>query len=177
MTAYILAIDQGTTGTTALLVGHDLRIHGRQTVDFPQHFPRPGWVEHDPEEIWVSTRKAVLDLLESTATSTGQIQAIGITNQRETTLLWERKNSRPVGNAIVWQCRRTAEICQNLKKQGMEETYRQGLAPPYSNMRSSKQYCRGKRLDPSAKSVMDEEDKWVTRGYPKSYAMRGSYCH
>ena len=124
MTAYILAIDQGTTGTTALLVGHDLRIHGRQTVDFPQHFPRPGWVEHDPEEIWVSTRKAVLDLLESTATSTGQIQAIGITNQRETTLLWERKNSRPVGNAIVWQCRRTAEICQNLKKQGMEETYR-----------------------------------------------------
>ena len=121
MTEYILAIDQGTTGTTALLVGHDLRIHGRQTVDFQQHFPRPGWVEHDPEQIWVSVRKAILYLLESTGVATGQIQAIGITNQRETTLLWERNDGHPVSNAIVWQCRRTADICQDLKNQGLEE--------------------------------------------------------
>ena len=125
MTEYILAIDQGTTGTTALLVGHDLRIHGSQTVDFPQHFPKPGWVEHNPEEIWVSVRKAILYLLEKTEVSTGQIQAIGITNQRETTLLWDRATGQAVHNAIVWQCRRTADICQQLKDQGLEETYRQ----------------------------------------------------
>ena len=123
MTAYILAIDQGTTGTTALLVGHDLRIHGSRTVDFRQHFPKPGWVEHDPEEIWASVRRAVLDLLDVTGTRPGQIHAIGITNQRETTLLWERQNGRPVANAIVWQCRRTAEICQRLKNSGFEELY------------------------------------------------------
>jgi len=124
MTDYILAIDQGTTGTTALLVGHDLRIHGSQTIDFQQHFPKPGWVEHNPEEIWSSVRQAILELLAATGTSTGQIQAIGITNQRETTLLWERKSGRPVANAIVWQCRRTAEICQRLKARGIEERYR-----------------------------------------------------
>ena len=124
MTEYILAIDQGTTGTTALLIGHDLCIHGRQTIEFPQHFPKPGWVEHDPEEIWASTRKAILYLIEETGISTGQIQAIGITNQRETTLLWERNGGQPIGNAIVWQCRRTAEICQSLKNQGLAETYR-----------------------------------------------------
>jgi glycerol kinase len=124
MAEYILAIDQGTTGTTALLIGQDLRIHGLQTVDFPQHFPQPGWVEHDPEEIWTSVRKAILYLLEKTTISTAQIQAIGITNQRETTLLWERNGGRPIGNAIVWQCRRTAEICQKLINQGLQETYR-----------------------------------------------------
>jgi glycerol kinase len=124
MISYILAIDQGTTGTTALLVGHDLRIHGRHTVEFPQHFPKPGWVEHDPEEIWLSVRSAIMELLAATGTATGQIQAIGITNQRETTLLWERRDSRPVANAIVWQCRRSADICQRLKHQGFEETYR-----------------------------------------------------
>jgi glycerol kinase len=124
MTEYILAIDQGTTGTTALLVGHDLRIHGRQTIDFKQYFPKPGWVEHNPEEIWVSVRKAILELFAATGASPGQIQAIGITNQRETTLLWERKDGRPVANAIVWQCRRTAEICQKLRTAGFEERYR-----------------------------------------------------
>jgi glycerol kinase len=124
MQDYILAIDQGTTGSTALLVGHDLRVHGHRTVDFPQHFPKPGWVEHDPEEIWVSVRQAVLDLLEATGTASRQILAIGITNQRETTLLWERAGSRPVANAIVWQCRRSAEVCKLLKEQGLEELYR-----------------------------------------------------
>jgi glycerol kinase len=81
-------------------------------------------VEHNPEEIWASVRQAILDLLVATGTATGQIQAVGITNQRETTLLWERKSGRPVANAIVWQCRRSAEICQKLKTQGFEETYR-----------------------------------------------------
>ncbi len=121
---YILAIDQGTTGSTALLVGHDLCIHGRHTVDFPQHYPQPGWVEHDPEEIWLSVRQAVLDLLEKTGTRAQQIQAIGMTNQRETTLLWERRDGRPVANAIVWQCRRTADICKQLRERGLEPAFK-----------------------------------------------------
>lgn len=124
MQEFILAIDQGTTGTTALLVGHDLRVHGYRTVDFPQHFPKPGWVEHDPEEIWASVRQATLELLEATDTASRQIMAIGITNQRETALLWERTDNRPAANAIVWQCRRSAPICENLKNHGLEEMYR-----------------------------------------------------
>lgn len=124
MTEYILAIDQGTTGTTALLVGHDLSVHGRRTVDFPQHYPKPGWVEHDPDDIWSSVRQAILDLLEATGTKTGQILAVGITNQRETTLLWDRRDGRPAGNAIVWQCRRSAEICNRLQSRGLEPAFR-----------------------------------------------------
>lgn len=124
MPDYILAIDQGTTGTTALLVGRDLAVHGKQTVDFPQHYPHPGWVEHDPEEIWHSVRKAVRQLLEATGTATSQLAAIGLTNQRETTVLWERSGGRPVHNAIVWQCRRSAEICNELKTAGEEPAIR-----------------------------------------------------
>jgi glycerol kinase len=125
VTDYILAIDQGTTGTTALLVGRDLAVHGKQTVDFPQHYPRPGWVEHDPEELWHSVRRAVRQLLEATGTPAGRIAAIGITNQRETTLLWERATGRPMANAIVWQCRRSAEICSELKTAGLEPAVRE----------------------------------------------------
>ncbi len=124
MTDYILAIDQGTTGSTALLVGHDLRVHAQQTVDFPQHFPQPGWVEHDPEEIWASVRKAIVSLLESSGISAGQIAAVGITNQRETTVLWERAGGKPAANAIVWQCRRSADICRQLKSAGLEDHFR-----------------------------------------------------
>lgn len=125
MPDFILAIDQGTTGSTALLVGHDLRVHGHRTIDFPQLFPRPGWVEHNPEQIWTSVRQATLELLGATGTATRQIMAIGITNQRETTVLWERAGGKPVANAIVWQCRRSADICHKLKEQGLEESYRQ----------------------------------------------------
>ena len=125
MPDFILGIDQGTTGSTALLIGHDLRVHGRCTVDFPQHFPNPGWVEHNPEEIWSSVRQSILELLQSTCTKSSQIMAIGITNQRETTVLWERASGKPIANAIVWQCRRSAAICEKLKIQGLEEMYRQ----------------------------------------------------
>ncbi|MDT8441665.1 MAG: glycerol kinase GlpK [Desulfuromonadales bacterium] len=124
MTDYILAIDQGTTGTTALLVDHDLNVTGRQTIDFPQHYPRPGWVEHDAEEVWLSVRRAVIRLREATGIAARQIAAIGLTNQRETTLLWERRTGRPIGHAIVWQCRRSAPICEELKAAGEEEAVR-----------------------------------------------------
>jgi glycerol kinase len=118
----ILAIDQGTTGTTCLLVDEELNVHGRGYAELPQHFPRPGWVEHDPNEIWESVRRAMDGL--------GGHDTIAITNQRETTLLWDRKTGRPVANAIVWQDRRTAERCAGLDADFIRA--RTGLVPdPY----------------------------------------------
>ncbi|HET8528923.1 MAG TPA: glycerol kinase GlpK [Gaiellaceae bacterium] len=102
----ILAIDQGTTGTTCLLVDEELTVHGRGYAELPQHFPRPGWVEHDPEEIWESVERAREGL--------DGYDAIAITNQRETSLLWDRRTGEPVQRAIVWQDRRTAERCAQL---------------------------------------------------------------
>jgi glycerol kinase len=120
----LLAIDQGTTGTTALLLDRQLQVRGRATVPFPQHFPRPGWVEHDPEEIWFSVLQALRKLPQESGADLRRVAAIGITNQRETTLLWERQSGRAVHNAIVWQDRRTADICQQFREEGMEELVR-----------------------------------------------------
>jgi glycerol kinase len=123
----ILTVDQGTTGTTCLVVGADLAILGRGYAELPQHFPRPGWVEHDPEEIWASVLAAAGAAIAGTGV---EPTAISITNQRETTLLWERATGRPVQNAIVWQDRRTAERCAELPPDLIRE--RTGLVPdPY----------------------------------------------
>lgn len=122
MPQYILSIDQGTTGTTTLLIDHDLNVRAKVNHEFPQHYPKPGWVEHDPEEIWASTLRAIKDCLALAKVDGKQIAAIGITNQRETTVLWDRKTGKPVAKAIVWQDRRTAERCQQLKDQGLEKT-------------------------------------------------------
>lgn len=122
MSKVILAIDQGTTGTTALLVDHQLQVLGKHTEDFPQHYPQPAWVEHDLEEIWQSVLKAVKTVLEKTAIAPSAIAAIGITNQRETTALWQKEgHGKPLGRAIVWQDRRTAEFCRQLKRRGLEK--------------------------------------------------------
>lgn len=121
MAQYILAIDQGTTGTTTLLIDHDLNVCAKINHEFPQYYPKPGWVEHDPEEVWASTLRAIRDCLSMGKVDAKQIAAIGITNQRETTVLWERKSGKPVAKAIVWQDRRTAERCLELKKQGLEK--------------------------------------------------------
>ena len=119
----ILAIDQGTTGTTCLLVDDELRIHGRGYRELPQHFPRPGWVEHDPAEIWASVCGAAAD-------AGDDFDTIAITNQRETTLLWDRATGEPVAPAIVWQDRRTAERCRELDAELISR--RTGLVPdPY----------------------------------------------
>jgi glycerol kinase len=120
MTKHLLAIDQGTTGSTALVMATDGRTLGRATVEFPQHFPEPGWVEHDPLEIWQSVLSALAEALRVAGVSGSDIAAIGITNQRETTLLWERSSGKPVHRAIVWQDRRTAEACAKLKARGVE---------------------------------------------------------
>ena len=114
--ALVLAIDQGTTGTTALLIDRRGEVRGRGYAELPQHFPRPGWVEHDPDEIWASVRTAVPRALAAARARPARVAAIGVTNQRETTLLWDRTNGEPVANAIVWQDRRTAERCAALAR-------------------------------------------------------------
>ncbi|HOC93565.1 MAG TPA: glycerol kinase GlpK [bacterium] len=121
---YILAIDQGTTGTTAMVFGPDGRALAKVNREFTQYFPKPGWVEHDPMEIWTSAVKTIGEAIKKSGVKPSLIQAIGITNQRETTVMWDRRDGKPIHNAIVWQCRRTANICDGLKKDGMEKTIR-----------------------------------------------------
>jgi glycerol kinase len=124
MATHLLAIDQGTTGTTALVMSQDGRTLGRATLEFPQHFPEPGWVEHEPEEIWASVLGALAEALKNAGVAGTDIAAIGITNQRETTLLWERATGRSVHRAIVWQDRRTSERCAELKAAGVSDSVR-----------------------------------------------------
>jgi glycerol kinase len=113
---YVLAIDQGTTGTTALVLDRRGTVRGRGYAELPQHFPRPGWVEHDPDQIWASVLAAVPRALAAAKAPRSRIAAIGVTNQRETTLLWDRRTGEPVARAIVWQDRRTSERCEGLKR-------------------------------------------------------------
>ncbi len=120
MAETILAIDQGTTGTTVLLLDTEARVLGRATVPVPQHFPRPGQVEHDGEEIWSTVVEAIAGALAGSNRSGAEVRAIGITNQRETTLLWDRATGSPVHRAIVWQDRRTAPECDALRAKGVE---------------------------------------------------------
>lgn len=120
----ILSIDQGTTGTTVLLLNHDLEVLGKKNNEFTQHYPQPGWVEHSPEEIWNCTTKTIQEVISDTGISTDRIAGIGITNQRETTLIWNRLDSQSIYKAIVWQDRRTAPLCEKLKKAGKEKTFR-----------------------------------------------------
>lgn len=129
---YLLAIDQGTTGSTALVIevkgGQETAIVGKATVDFPQHFPKAGWVEHDLNEIWHSVGEACKKAMAAAETrgfKVAQLAGIGITNQRETTCVFDRKTSKPLHNAVVWQCKRSASICQDLKAQGAEASVRQ----------------------------------------------------
>ncbi|MBL0192920.1 MAG: glycerol kinase GlpK [Myxococcales bacterium] len=120
MAKHLLAIDQGTTGSTALVVSLTGETLGRATVEFPQHFPQPGWVEHDPRDIWSSVERSVVAALASAGATGADIAAIGITNQRETTVVWDRASQEPIANAIVWQCRRTAAACAALREAGHE---------------------------------------------------------
>ncbi|MDQ3974481.1 MAG: glycerol kinase GlpK [Actinomycetota bacterium] len=121
----LLAIDAGTTGVTALVIDERGRLHARGYQQFPQHFPQPGWVEHDPEQIWQATLAACDQALQGTDLPAGQLAGMGITNQRETTVLWRRDSLRPVHNAIVWQDRRTADACEALRDAGHAEMIRQ----------------------------------------------------
>ena len=121
---YILALDQGTTSSRAMLFDEDMRIKSVGQEEFPQHFPHSGWVEHDPEDLWQSTVRSVERAIEKAGITANEIAGIGITNQRETTLVWDRQTGVPLYNAIVWQDRRTAERCRKLRSAGHEEMIR-----------------------------------------------------
>ncbi|MES5098841.1 glycerol kinase GlpK [Agrobacterium sp. BA1120] len=123
MGGYILAIDQGTTSTRAIVFDGSMQVAGTGQKEFRQIFPDSGWVEHDPEEIWESVVWSIKQALEKAKLKASDISAIGITNQRETTLLWERDTGKPLHNAIVWQDRRTAKLCEKLKKEGHEKAF------------------------------------------------------
>ena len=118
MKRYILALDQGTTSSRAILFDHDGRICGSAAAEYPQHFPQPGWVEHDPDDIWNSQLAVARQVLRDNQVDSRQIVAIGIANQRETTLIWDRKTGAPIAPAIVWQDRRTADTCDALRADG-----------------------------------------------------------
>ena len=120
----ILAIDQGTTGTSALIFDRAGRVAGHGYEELPQHFPKPGWVEHDPEDILKAALAVIRKALAQARLRPTRLSAIGITNQRETTVLWDRATGRPVARAIVWQCRRTAPMCEGLKRRGLEPAIR-----------------------------------------------------
>ena len=117
----ILALDLGTTGNRAIVFDGRGRIVSSVYREFHQYFPKPGWVEHDADEIWTSTRELILRTFRQV--DRRKVAAIGITNQRETVVLWDRETGKPIHRAIVWQCRRTAEECARLKKKGLELTF------------------------------------------------------
>jgi glycerol kinase len=122
MAAYVLAIDQGTTSSRAILFREDFSIAGLAQQEFTQHFPRSGWVEHDAEEIWRTVVATARDALAGAGASARDVACIGITNQRETTVVWDRATGRPIHNAIVWQDRRTASVCRELKEARHDRT-------------------------------------------------------
>ncbi len=131
---YILAIDQGTTGSTVMIFDANGDVCARAASEFTQYYPKPGWVEHDAEEIWDVTCRVMDEALAAGQLQPSQIAAIGITNQRETVVLWDRKTGAPIARAIVWQDRRTASLCQELRKEGLEADWQQWtglLIDPY----------------------------------------------
>lgn len=122
---YVLAFDQGTTSSRAVLFDYDGKIVGVAQKEFTQIYPKAGWVEHDPMEIWGTQSGVAREVLETAGVRPEEVAAIGITNQRETTVVWDKNTGKPVYNAIVWQCRRTASICDDLKARGLEEYIRE----------------------------------------------------
>ena len=125
MKNYILSLDQGTTSSRAIVFDKSGSIISLAQKEFTQLFPLPGWVEHDPQEIWSSQISVAAEAIAMAGLNSNDIAAIGITNQRETTIVWDKKTGSPVYNAIVWQDRRTADFCDQLKKQNLEHTIRE----------------------------------------------------
>ena len=131
---FILAVDQGTTGSAAFIFDHDGRVVASADREITQHYPKPGWVSHDPEELFQSTLAVSREAMSLAGILPGQVAAMGITNQRETTVVWDRATGRPVGEAVVWQCRRTAPLCQQMSLDGLDSlvSQRTGLViDPY----------------------------------------------
>jgi glycerol kinase len=159
----ILAIDQGTTGTTCIVFGEDGRIRGRAYSEFQQHFPRPGWVEHDAAEIWDATRKVAVGALSDAGVQGSELAGIGITNQRETVVAWDPKTGEPMHRALVWQDRRTATRCGELREQGHEDLVRErtGLViDPYFSGTKIEWLLRNAELPEG--TVFGTIDAWLT---------------
>ncbi len=125
MSTFILALDQGTTSSRAIVFKKDGSLVSSAQQEFPQIFPSPGHVEHDPEAIWSSQLSTARQAIAKAGIAPNQVAAMGVTNQRETTVVWDRTTGKPVANAIVWQSRITAPICEALKAQGLEELFRE----------------------------------------------------
>ena len=125
MSKYIMSLDLGTTSCRTILFDKKGQICSVAQKEFTQHFPQPGWVEHDAEEIWATQKGLMFEALEKLGVEMSDIAGIGITNQRETTVVWDKVTGRPICKAIVWQCRRTAEYCDQLKAQGLTEMFRE----------------------------------------------------
>ena len=165
----VLAIDQGTTGTTALLVDSSIRVIASHNVEFPNHYPQPGHVEHDVAEIWTSIAQAVSGALAKADVSATRIAAIGVTNQRETSLFWDRKTGQPIHRALVWQDRRTADACEALKQRGHEALFKHKtglvLDPYFSGTKAAwlLDHVEGARARAAAGELMfGTIDTWVT---------------
>ena len=158
----ILAIDQGTTGTTCLVFGRDGKVVGRAYSEFRQHFPRPGWVEHDPDEIWSVTRRVASEAIGDAGTTGAELDGIGITNQRETVVAWDPATGEPVHNALVWQDRRTASRCEELREQGHTDLVRErtGLViDPYFSGTKIEWLLRN--VEAARRAVFGTIDSWL----------------
>ena len=124
MKSYLLALDEGTTSARAILFDRSCRLVAMAQHEFPQIYPEPGWVEHDPMAIYANQYAALTECIAKSGIDPTEIAAVGITNQRETVIVWDKNTGRPICNAIVWQCRRTADICESLKADGHEDYIR-----------------------------------------------------
>ncbi|MGB5445226.1 MAG: glycerol kinase GlpK [Psychromonas sp.] len=166
---YVVALDQGTTSSRALIIDHDANVVAVSQREFKQIYPRAGWIEHDPLEIYASQSSILVEILAKAGICSEQISAIGITNQRETTIVWNKETGKPVYNAIVWQCRRTADMCETLKKQdGLEAYIRENtglMLDPYFSASKIKwilDNVKGARKDAQAgKLLFGTVDSWL----------------
>src|SRR5687767_7067090 len=158
----LLAIDQGTTGTTCLVFDLEGELTGRAYREFTQHFPRPGWVEHDAAEIWDVTRRVAVEAIVDAGIQGGQVDGIGITNQRETVVAWDPETGEPVHNALVWQDRRTASRCDELREAGHEQLIRERtglIIDPYFSGTKIEWLLRN--VDAARDAVFGTIDAWL----------------
>jgi glycerol kinase len=158
----VLSLDEGTTGATAVAVGMDGQVRGKGYAEIAQHFPQPGWVEHDAEEIWAAVKNTARGALDAAGARASDVRAIGITNQRETLVVWDRKTLKPLGNAIVWQDRRTASECTRLREAGHEARVREvtGLVlDPYFT--ATKLAWVMKHVDGARDAAVGTVDSWL----------------
>ena len=158
----VLSLDEGTTGATSVVVGLDGEVRGRGYREITQHYPQPGWVEHDAEDIWASVQHSASDALASAGAAPQDVQAIGITNQRETLVIWDRKTLKPLSAAIVWQDRRTAAECARLRAAGHEDRVREitGLVlDPYFT--ATKVAWALEHVDGARDAALGTVDSWI----------------